>query len=382
MTDSKELFRALELAHYAQRFRGNVFVIALPAATAFQELLLDFKVLAGYHIQLVLVTQDPAFNLERIISLANQRGARFQLSLLTDLLFRPEEEALQLDFPRVHASLAEGRTPVIAYHGSLPAEPAEDAGIDPTFALAAEVAARLGASKLFLVSPLAAALREALPRTSVQAGDMEGLAETLHQAGLAHAEPLCAFVQSQLARGIPDLVLLEGRRAHLFQEVFTYDGAGILFTGTRASRIRPAQMKDVTDITLLLRAEIEAGRILPINEDAIAEAIDSYWIYEIDGMPAGLACLKRFGTDAELAQFATLPRYRGKGRARELAAYLAEQARAQGMRRVFALSIDARMWAFFRALGFEEVERAELPDDWRRGYDFSRPSRAFRKELQ
>ena len=50
MFDSKELFRALEFAHYAERFRGETFVIALPAGASFAELLLDFKVFAGYRI--------------------------------------------------------------------------------------------------------------------------------------------------------------------------------------------------------------------------------------------------------------------------------------------------------------------------------------------
>jgi N-acetylglutamate synthase-like GNAT family acetyltransferase len=176
-------------------------------------------------------------------------------------------------------------------------------------------------------------------------------------------------------------VLLEGHSAHLFREVFTYDGAGVLFNLTRQARTRRAELRDVTDIALLLRPEVEAGRILPIGENRIEANIHNYWIYEIDGMAVGVACLKRHGTEAELAQFATLPRYRGKGRARELALALAEQALAQGCRRVFALSIDARMWEFFLSLGFVEVDRAALPEEWRRGYDMSRPSRAFLKEL-
>ena len=58
-------------------------------------------------------------------------------------------------------------------------------------------------------------------------------------------------VAAQLGRGIPDVVLLAGRSGHLFREVFTYDGAGLLFTATRASRIRRGEMRDVTDIGLL-----------------------------------------------------------------------------------------------------------------------------------
>mgnify|MGYP003520176893 CR=1 FL=1 len=35
LEDTRELFRALELAHYAERFRYSTFVIALPAAAPF-----------------------------------------------------------------------------------------------------------------------------------------------------------------------------------------------------------------------------------------------------------------------------------------------------------------------------------------------------------
>jgi N-acetylglutamate synthase-like GNAT family acetyltransferase len=379
MTDSKELFRALELAHYAERFRDKVFVIALPAEETFGELLVDFRVLAAYRIQVVLVARDPVFRLEELIAVANKRGAGFRLSLLTDLLFQPGEKGVALDFDKVRDTLRRGQTPVISYHG--PLEATAEGVPEPEFLLGAALARRLGAQKLFLVTPLAGPLRKALPRSSVQAGEMEGLPATLEQAGLREALPLCSFIRTELEAGAFDVVLLEGHSAHLFREVFTYDGAGVLFNLTRQARTRRAELRDVTDIALLLRPEVEAGRILPIGENRIEANIHNYWIYEIDGMAVGVACLKRHGTEAELAQFATLPRYRGKGRARELALALAEQALAQGCRRVFALSIDARMWEFFLSLGFVEVDRAALPEEWRRGYDMSRPSRAFLKEL-
>jgi len=394
--DTRELFRALEFAHYAERFRDSTFVIAMPSGKLFADLELDFKVLAGYRIKLVLVTGDPDFQLEPQILQANQRGSHFQLSLLTDLLFQPEEQSLQLDFPRVLASLDLGRTPVIAYHrggaeataGSGPTEidtapegAAGEEAIDPVYTLGGLVAARLGVSKLFLVHPLAGALRNALPRSSVQTGELEDLPDRLRGIGLPAAAPICEFIAAQLVRGIPDVVLLEGRSAQLFREVFTYDGAGILFTATRASRIRRAHMRDVTDMTLLLRPEVESGAILPVTVSRIEANINNYWIYEIDGMPVGLAGLKRYGEHAELAQFTTLPRYRGHGRARELAQFLMQQAREQGFRYVFALSIDPRMWEFFQYLGFQPIEREALPLEWQKQYDMQRPSRALLKEL-
>ncbi|MCH8077986.1 MAG: amino-acid N-acetyltransferase, partial [SAR324 cluster bacterium] len=77
----------------------------------------------------------------------------------------------------------------------------------------------------------------------------------------------------------------------------------------------------------------------------------------------------------------TLPRYRGKGRARELARQLIAEAGAQGYRGVFALSVDERMWEFFLSLGFQRVARESLPEGWRRQYDMNRDSRAFRMKL-
>ena len=384
MDETRELFRALELAHYAERFRERLFVIALPAEAAFSQLVMDFKVLASYRIQVLLVTRDPDFGLQEAISRANKRGSRFQLSLLTELLLSPQDDALLVDFERVRTSLAQGYTPVIAYHGSnFPDSPqaAEPQDVERIFSLAARVALEMEARKLLLVTPVAEALRGALPRSSVQMSELEGLPERLREAGLESALPLCRFVSEQLTRGLPDVVLLEARSGHLFREVFTYDGAGILFTPTRSARVRRGELRDVTDISLLLRPEVEAGNILPVPESHIEANIHNYWVYEIDGMPVGQACIKRHGDDAEMAQFATLPRYRGRGRARELAQFLVDEARRQGCGRVFALSIDPRMWEFFQSLGFEPVEREVLPLEWRRNYDLSRPSRAFLKDL-
>ena len=78
---------------------------------------------------------------------------------------------------------------------------------------------------------------------------------------------------------------------------------------------------------------------------------------------------------------ATLPRYRGKGRARELARHLEQEAREAGVERLFALSTDERMWGFFLSLGFSETPREQLPEAWRTQYDLNRPSHAFVKEL-
>ena len=44
-------------------------------------------------------------------------------------------------------------------------------------------------------------------------------------------------------------------------------------------------------------------------------------------------------------------------------------------------SIEPKMWQFFLGLGFVEIDRATLPEEWQKGYDLSRPSKGFRLDL-
>ncbi len=91
--NAKELFQALEFSHYAERFRDNVFVVALPLDVPFQDLLLDIKVLLGYHIRVVLVVPDPDSAIEDKHQQAYQRDldtARGLLLAAADELARSE----------------------------------------------------------------------------------------------------------------------------------------------------------------------------------------------------------------------------------------------------------------------------------------------------
>jgi N-acetylglutamate synthase-like GNAT family acetyltransferase len=59
-----------------------------------------------------------------------------------------------------------------------------------------------------------------------------------------------------------------------------------------------------------------------------------------------------------------------------------EEARKQGRSAVFALTVQPYVGEFFEKLGFLTVPREELPDDWKKGYDFSRPSKGYLFKLR
>jgi N-acetylglutamate synthase-like GNAT family acetyltransferase len=376
MTAIKELARALEFVHYAERFRDKIFLVALTSETPIQDLLHDLRVLAGYHIQVAIVAPDPQLELERVVAQANKRGTRFQLWMLTEVTFTGEG-APAIDYAGLRADLAQGRMPLIVYH----LDPTPAGAMEPSFRLAGELAVQLAADKLYLVTPRAGPWLGAASRSQVLREEISRLDAELSNAGLTGDDDLLRFIGDCLGRGVPDIVVVEGRPSYLFREVFTHDGAGVLFTKVKPARIRQATVRDVTEIALLLMPEQESGRILRADENDIEANIGAYWVYDIDGLLVGAARLKRFGDWAELAHFATLPRYRGKGRARELAQRLMQEARSQGVQVVFALSIDARVLEFFKELGFRDIERARLPAQWREHYDMSRPSKALVRNL-
>jgi amino-acid N-acetyltransferase len=195
-------------------------------------------------------------------------------------------------------------------------------------------------------------------------------------------------VETQAPGDILDLILkhsrkklefsiLNAERGSLFQEIFTHEGCGTLVTETYENIIRPAERKDILSIRRLLAPSVAQGHVLDIDEDEVARQVDSFYVYTINSSVVAAAVLKSHGKHSELGKFCTLPRFQGKGRARELAKYMIDAAKAAGQESVFALSTNPAMWKLFRSLEMKEVDRRTLPESWAANYDFSRPSKAF-----
>ena len=178
-----------------------------------------------------------------------------------------------------------------------------------------------------------------------------------------------------------EYALLSGGSGELFTEVFTHRGSGTLFTNVYSNLIRRAELSDVLEIFRLMKPYLDSGAMRPITEDEVAASINNYQVYIVNDSIVASAQLVRYGMAGEIAKFATLPRYQGKGRARELAKSLMRTAQEQEMEFVFSLSSSKKMWRFFDSLGFKEIPREKLPEEWKAQYDFTRISKAFLREL-
>ena len=370
--DISDLYRALEFSHYAERYRDNVLAIGLSLNTPFRDLVLDFKVLAAYGIKLVIMAPDPNFELEREIALSNTHGTNFSLIQAQEPKSAGSYD-LKVNLSQVEAALELGEMPIVVYHCLTP----QTSQIEAPQKLGKYIATRLKAKKVIFLSQQAQQLEDALSRTRVSYDEFESFFKRLHESNMGRFEESMRYVHSLLESEIAEIAFLVGKPGVLCQEVFTHEGAGILFSKISHTEIRPAELRDISDILFQIRQEVEVGRILPVEENSIAQNIHNFWVYEIDEQIVSIMRLKEYGDWAEIATGSTVYRDRKFGRASELFMRLLEEAKNRGLKGVFGVSISPKLEKMLLPIGFKEVQRSDLPKAWQDQYDTQRSSKAF-----
>jgi len=352
-----QMLDALELFYYSYRFRHLTFAVLFEDQKDFEALSTDLRVLGSSHIKVVVFCQQD-HTLHSKVSQLKQRGAPYEFLELSSTC-NPEKLVEE-----IAAIVEKGGVPVVGV---------------PSFNLKTqtpifEICSAIKVEKSFLISEHRGIEIDGIFYSHLTPGDHDRFGiESEVNIGWDSLEHI---IESQQKFGF-EIILLDNDPGSLFEEIFTHRGRGTLFTENYPNIIRKAEPKDIQDILLILRSYFEDGKIVLIDEESISKSIADFFVYTVNGAIVATTKLTDFGESAELAKFATLPRYQGKGRARELARHMIEVAWDQGKKQVFALSIEESMWRFFLQLGFKEIDRQELPEQWRKQYDFTRPSKAF-----
>ena len=354
---------ALELFYYANKFRSHLFVIVLEDCSAFDELMLDIRMLNAAHIR-TLILHHPCTEVTDTLSLWRQRG--FSFHHYSDL--QPQQVREGEHFPVGLEAVPVCELNLDAY-----------AGPHALAQAALQVAENVGADKIFFLGSEKGLVMGEKFVSHLHPHELEKHLQEGNHFNVDN-EKLKLFMQASTSIGV-EIVVLNSVTGSLFEEIFTHRGSGSLFTSDYPNVIRQGQSSDLMDLLMLVKHEIADGSILPVHEDYLAKNISNYFVFTVNGTIVAASTLVDYGQAAELAKFCTLPRYQGKGRAMQLALNMIETAAKQKKDYVFALSINEKMWTFFKNLGFKEVDRKELPQKWRDQYDFSRPSRAFRLQL-
>ncbi|BCR04387.1 acetyltransferase [Desulfuromonas versatilis] len=128
--------------------------------------------------------------------------------------------------------------------------------------------------------------------------------------------------------------------------------------------IRRARIPDAKAIQNLLITYAKDGLMLPRSLSDIYEGIRDFYVWEEGGAVIGTVCLQICWEDlAEVRSLAVAEGHEGRGVGRRLVEACLQEARALGLKRVFALTYKP---VFFGKLGFHEIEKSELPHKiWR-----------------
>jgi amino-acid N-acetyltransferase len=130
----------------------------------------------------------------------------------------------------------------------------------------------------------------------------------------------------------------------------------------RQPTIRLGQDADLTAVLALLQA---AG--LP-TADLTSVTCLHLWVLEAEDSLVGVVGMERFGARALLRSLAVAPSYRQRGMGHQLVARLESEARADDVEQLVLLTETAER--FFRAIGYEVIDRRRVPEEIRQSAEF------------
>jgi amino-acid N-acetyltransferase len=125
------------------------------------------------------------------------------------------------------------------------------------------------------------------------------------------------------------------------------------------TEIRPAKLTDIPALLQLINNYAANGIMLPRTEFEMAENIRDFQVAWENGQLAGCGALHFYTPySGEVRSLAVNPHLKTRGVGRMLVESLEAEARANDLHSLFAFTyVDG----FFRKLGFQEIDRGELP---------------------
>jgi amino-acid N-acetyltransferase len=248
---------------------------------------------------------------------------------------------------------------LVAWEGSTP---------DTLTDFAHQLGTRLRVHKLIVVDdaggvrpPGAPGVLSFIDETMLEALLRRGEAES---AGLGARRPLLEAIHRGLRAGIASINLspLDG----VARELFTYEGAGTLFTREDYCRVAPLALDDFHEVEKLLergqregylklRSAGEIGRILIAGYGA---TIGEHHLAGVCALETEPYAAERAG---EIVGLYTMTRFKGEGVGAKLVEQMKKEGQRLGLAYLFASTTQERVGQFFERQGFRAVPTTEVP---------------------
>lgn len=160
-------------------------------------------------------------------------------------------------------------------------------------------------------------------------------------------------------------------------EIFSGLGSGTMIYTGGYGKVRQMEQTDIPSVLAIMKPFVESGKLLPRTEAQIAEGLQDYIVYELDGGIHACAALHFYEDgQAEIAAVAVDENYAHMGIGPKLIDTLISQAGEGGASSIFIMTTQTADW--FEKLGFEEDTLESIPDERRKLWDSRRGSKVYR----
>jgi amino-acid N-acetyltransferase len=123
---------------------------------------------------------------------------------------------------------------------------------------------------------------------------------------------------------------------------------------------RKAHIDDINTLFEIIQGYAEKGIMLPRSKEILQHQIDTFVVAEIEGQMVGCGSLTRLGKElVEIRSLGITEGYKGQGIGRKIVNFLTEEAKAQQIPKIMALTYEV---AFFEKNGFTVVPKEIFPE--------------------
>jgi amino-acid N-acetyltransferase len=123
---------------------------------------------------------------------------------------------------------------------------------------------------------------------------------------------------------------------------------------------RKADNNDIDTLFEIIQSYAEKGIMLPRSKEVLQHQIDTFVVAEVEGRMVGCGSLTRLGQElVEIRSLGITEGYKGQGIGKKLVNFLTEEAKAQHIPKIMALTYEV---AFFEKNGFTVVPKEIFPE--------------------
>lgn len=192
---------------------------------------------------------------------------------------------------------------------------------------------------------------------------------------------LFTLAKDACKKGVSRVHVLDGSIDGILPcEIFSSIGSGTMIYNDEYSGFRTMTVNDISSVLSLMDPFVKRGILLPRTKASLAEKVDDFAVYQVDGGIHACAALHIYDKNqAEIAGVAVDEAYSSLGIGVKLMKYLLNKAKEKGLKSVFVLTTQTADW--FEKLGFKEDKLSTLPEERRKKWTPERNSKVLRIKL-